>query len=293
MSFRYLEATTLTHVAKSALKVELLLTTALAILGAFVLFGLFGLGGDSSFLSILGDFSAMVLSSLWFMLGLVALAHQLNISMSHEKALPNTLEALVFAWQRLKAILLLPLWGAGLLLLVLLVEIILLSLANIPGLGVVWLAVLAVPLLIFNTLIAVMLMLSIFNIAAYVAVSDASVSTIRHELWALIKSKFGELVVYNLGGLLLTLVIATLLLSPLWLGAQATLALTGYAAAMPWQTLLEATGFWGSIAHLLGLVMGGLLLAAIGSVPIVIITHLTLLVHLELASDEEVISQEG
>jgi hypothetical protein len=48
----------------------------------------------------------------------------------------------------------------------------------------------------------------------------------------------------------------------------------------------ESTGFWGGIAHLIGLVMLGLLLAAVVSVPSVVITQMTLLVHMELKLDE-------
>lgn len=286
MSFKYLESAALIRVTRSALRPEFLLTTAVAILGAVVLFGVLGLGGDDSFSSLLGDFLAVSSSALWLMLGLVALAHQLNRSIEGGETLPGTTESYIFAWQRLKAIILLPAWGVGLLLLVLLVEIIVLSLANIPGLGTVWLALIAVPLLLFNTLVGVFLMLSVFNVAAYVAVSESPVAAMRKELWLLMKSKFKVLVVYNLGGVLLTLLIATLVLSPLWLGAQATLALLGYAASEPWKYLVEAIGFWGSIAHFIGLIMGGLLLAAIGAVPIIVITHITLLVHLELAQEE-------
>lgn len=285
MPFKYLETSALTHVIKSALKPDFLWTTVVTIVGAVVLFGLFGLGGDDSFYSLLSDFISVSSSGLWLMLGLVALAHQLSSNMSDEDVLPGTTEAYVFAWHRLKAIVLLPVWGVGILLVILLLEVVLLSLANIPGLGTVWLALLIVPLLIFNTLVAILLMLSVFNIAAFVAVSESTVSTMRGELWLLMKSKFKALVVYNLGGILITLVLAALVLSPLWLGAQATLTLTGYAASEPWQYLIDATGFWGSIAHFIGLIMGGLLLAAIGAVPIVVITHITLLVHMELAED--------
>ncbi len=293
MPFKYFETSALTHVIKSALKPEFLWTTVVAIVGAVVLLGLFGLGGDDTFSSLLTDFVAISSSALWLMLGLVALAHQLSSNMADEDVLPSMTEAYVFAWHRLKAIVLLPTWGIGILLLVLLVEIILLSLANIPGLGTVWLALLVVPLLIFNTLIAIMLILSVFNIAAFVAVSESEVSTMRRELWLLMKSKFKALVVYNLGGILLTLMLATLVLTPLWLGAQATLVLTGYAASEPWQYLINATGFWGSIAHFIGLIMGGLLLAAIGAVPIVVITHITLLVHMELADDAVQVSVDN
>ncbi|MDQ6989661.1 MAG: hypothetical protein Q9M19_07240 [Mariprofundaceae bacterium] len=285
MSLRYLETSALLRVTASALKPELLLTTALTIMGAVVLFGVFGLGAGDSFASLFSSFVAIVLSLLWLMLGLTALAHQLNTAIIADESMPNTVSAYSFAWARIKPLLLLPAWGVGGLLLLLLLELLLLSLANIPGLGTVWLAIIAIPLLVFNTLVAILLMLSAFNIAAYVARSQADLSAMKDELWQLVKAKFTVLLVYNLGGILLTLVLATLVLAPLWLGAQASLMLAEYAANQPLQYLLDAVGFWGSLAHLLGLIMGGLLLAAIGSVPIVMITHMTLLVHLELDAD--------
>lgn len=287
MGLSHLKSSTLIHVTKSALKFEILLTATLAILGSVVLFGLFGLGGDDSFVSILGDFLAVSLSSLWLMLGFVALAHQINVGIIAEEEMPFSTQAYAFAWQRIKAIILLPAWGVAGLLMILLGEILLLSLANIPGLGTVWLAFIMIPLLVFNTLLVILLILSVFNIAAYVAVSESTMSEMRHELWALIKQKFVELLVYNLGGLLLTLVIAALVLSPLWLGAQATLILSGYAAGDAWASLIGAEGFWGGIAYFVGLVMSGLLVAVIGTIPITIITHITLLVHLELLSGEQ------
>jgi len=82
-----------------------------------------------------------------------------------------------------------------------------------------------------------------------------------------------------------TLFMALLVLSPLWLGYEVTLALIDYAAPEPMMRAMESTGFWGSIAHLLGLVMLGLLLAAVVSVPGVVITHMTLLVHIGLDSE--------
>ncbi len=293
MSLHYLETPALLRVTASALKPELLLTTALTILGSVVLFGLLGIGGDNSFASLLSSFIAVILSLLWFMLGLTALAHQLNTAIIGDAPMPNTVAAYGFAWTRIKPLLLLPAWGIGCLLAILVIELLLLSLANIPALGTIWLAIIAIPLLIFNTIIAILLMLSAFNIAAYVACSTSDLSDIKHELWCLVKEKFIPLLVYNLGGLLLTLTLACLVLSPLWLGAQASLMLTEYAASQPLQHLIHAVGFWGSIAHFIGLVMGGLLLAAIGAVPMIMITHITLLVHLELTPQEDNAQQDA
>ncbi|HKI59921.1 MAG TPA: hypothetical protein VKA23_02700, partial [Mariprofundaceae bacterium] len=115
-----------------------------------------------------------------------------------------------------------------------------------------------------------------------VAIADADTMTLKNDLWRLIKEKLPELLIYNLGGVLVTLFVAALLLSPLWLGAQVTLALVDYTAAEAMMRATESTGFWGGIAHLIGLVMVGLLLAAVVSVPSVVITQMTLLVHMEL-----------
>jgi len=285
MSLRYLEVSTLSFVARSAMRPELLLTTVSAIVGAVVLYGIFGLGGDDSFASILGDFLAVSFSFLWLMLGLVALAHQINVRMSQSELLPNTIEAYGFAMRRIQSLLLLPAWAVGSLLVIMLLEIMILSLANIPGLGTIWLALIALPLLIFNTGLAILLMMSVFNIAAYVTVFKSNLGSMRQELWQIIKSNYMDLAVYNLGGVLLTVILAALVLSPIWLGAQVSSAVIDYAAAEPWVALLNADGFWASIAHLIGLLMGGLVLAVVCAVPFVIITHITLLVHKDAKSD--------
>jgi hypothetical protein len=125
-------------------------------------------------------------------------------------------------------------------------------------------------------------MLALFNMAARVAIADADSSSLRDDLWRLLKERLPELLIYNLGGVLVTIFVASLLLSPLWLGAQITLELIDYTAAEPLLRAYESTGFWGGIAHLIGLVMVGLLLAAVVSVPSVVITQMTLLVHMEL-----------
>lgn len=279
MSLRYLEVSALSFVARSAMRPELLLTTVSAIVGAVVLYGIFGLGGDDSFASILGDFLAVGFSFLWLMLGLVALAHQISARMGQAETLPNTMQAYGFAMRRIQSLLLLPAWAMGALLVIMLLEILLLSLANIPGLGTIWLALVALPLLIFNTGLAMLLMMSVFNIAAYVTVFDSNLGSMRQELWQIIKTHIVDLAVYNLGGVLLTVLLAALVLSPIWLGAKVSMAVIDYAAADPWLALLNADGFWASIAHFIGLLMGGLLLAVVGAVPFVIITHITLLVH--------------
>ncbi|MDX8395637.1 MAG: hypothetical protein R8K22_04405, partial [Mariprofundaceae bacterium] len=65
------------------------------------------------------------------------------------------------------------------------------------------------------------------------------------------------------------------------------MSLMDYTAHDALVRVMDATGFWGSIAHLLGLVMLGLLLAAVVSVPCVAITHMTLLMHMEFVHEQE------
>lgn len=271
--------------ARNALKPRILSTMALSILSAVVIFGVFRVDGDLTLATILSHFIGGVGALLSLLFGLTALAHQLQCQINGA-FVPNTIEASRFAWGRAKSILMLPIWGAGLLLALILAEMLALSVANIPGLGLVWLALIGVPLLLLNSVVAIALVLALFNMAARVAIADADATSLKNDLWRLIKEKLPELLIYNLGGVLVAVFMAVLLLSPLWLGAQVTLALVDYTAHESLMRAYDATGFWGSIAHLVGLVMFGLLLAAVASVPGVVITQMTLLVHMELASDE-------
>ncbi|MDQ6988225.1 MAG: hypothetical protein Q9M25_10515, partial [Mariprofundaceae bacterium] len=52
------------------------------------------------------------------------------------------------------------------------------------------------------------------------------------------------------------------------------------------QQITAAAGFWGGLAHLLGLIVFGVLLAAVASVPGVVITHMTLLVQLQMDASQ-------
>jgi len=285
MHQRYFQPDQWLTAARNSLKPRLLSTMALSILSAVVLFGLFKAGGELTFTAILSNFIGGIAALFSLLFGLTALAHQLHCQLNDE-FVPNTIEASRFAWSRAQSILMLPVWGAGVLLAIVLGEMLVLSLANVPGLGVVWLALIGVPMLLLNTVIAVALTLALFNMAARMAIADTDTSTLRHDLWRLVREKLQELLVYNLGGVLVTLFMAVLLLSPLWLGYEVTLALIDYTAQEPFSRAVDSVGFWGSIAHLVGLVMVGLLLAAVVSVPGVVITHMTLLVHVGLDSEE-------
>jgi len=282
MAQRYVQIEQWWMAIQNALKPRLLLTMSLSILGAVVLFGLFCIGGKyDDFAGILTYFVGVVASLLWFLFGLTALAHQLHQDMLSEP-IPNSIEAFRFAWGRTQALLMLPAWGAGLLLVLLLGEMLVLSLANIPGLGLIWLTFLLIPLLLLNTVVAVALILALFNIATRVALTQDNVERLKSDLWDLVKQRLPMLLIYNLGGVLVTVIAAVVILSPLWLGAQITLNLMDYTAHEALNRIIDSVGFWGSIAHLLGLIMLGLLLAAIVSVPGVVITHMTLLVQHEL-----------
>lgn len=286
MHQRYFQPDQWLTAARNSLKPGLLTTMALSVIVAVVLFGLFKAGGELTFAAIISNFIGGVGALFSLLFGLTALAHQLHCQLD-DRPIPNTIEAARFAWGRAQSILMLPLWGAGVLLAMILAEMLMLSLANVPGLGMLWLALLGVPLLLINTVIVVALMLALFNMAARMAIADTDTASLKRALWHLIREKLPELLVYNLGGVLVTLFMAVLLLSPLWLGYEVTLSLIDYAAHEPLTRSMDSIGFWGSIAHLIGLVMVGLLLAAVVSVPGVVITYMTLLVHVGLDSEEE------
>ncbi len=285
MNHRYFQPDQWLGAARNALKPRVLTTMALSISIAVVAYGLFNVDGELTFGAILLHFIGGMAALFSLLFGLTALAHQLHCQIEDE-FIPNTIEACRFAWSRAQSILMLPLWGAAVLLALILAEMVVLALANIPGLGVVWLALIGVPLLLLNSVVAIGLVLALFNMAARVAIADTDAASLKNDLWRLIKERLPELLIYNLGGVLVSLFMAVLVLSPLWLGAEMTLGLVDYVAHDPLMRSYDATGFWGGIAHLVGLVMFGLLLAAAASVPGVVITQMTLLVHLELASDD-------
>ncbi len=277
--------------ARSALKPALLLTMGGTLAIAVFINGLFGMGGEISGTgSLLLHFIGATLALLWVLFGLTALAHQLHMDMQDESddGIPDTRQAFAFAWARIRSLLLLPAWAAGGLLILLLGEMFLLLLGKIPGLGLIWLSLIGAPLLLFNTVIAVLLLLAVFNIAARVAISDEDAAGLRDSLWGLLRHRLPELMIYNLGGVVATALIAAVVLSPIWLGAQMSWALVQVVAGEEVQQVAAAAGFWGGLAHLLGLIVFGVLLAAVASVPGVVITQMTLLVQLQMGVSEVV-----
>ncbi|MDQ7011414.1 MAG: hypothetical protein Q9M29_06290 [Mariprofundaceae bacterium] len=288
MALRYYNQDQIIAAARSSLRPRMLITMAATILGFVVIYGLFSMDiGTKGFGAILLRFIGGVGSLLWALFGLTALAHQVHCSVQGAD-IPNPIQAACFAWARAKSLMLLPAWGAGLLLALVVAEMLVLALANIPGLGLIWLALVSVPLLLLNTVVAIALVLALFNIAARVAISDADTNALKDVLWRLLRQRLPELLIYNLGGVLATCLVAVVVLSPLWLGAKITFGLVGYAAGDAMLAVQDAAGFWGGIAHLIGLIMLGALLAAIASVPGIVITHMTLSVQMELDASEQV-----
>jgi len=275
--------------ARSALKPLFLITMAGTIMIAVIIYGVFSMGGTSGSSAIFFRFIGGIGCLLWALFGLTALARQVHAGMQ-EQSIPNTKQAMCFAWSRVQSLLLLPAWAVGGLLALLLIELFILVLAKIPGLGLVWLALVGVPLLLVNTVVAMALLLALFNIAARVAISDADAIALRDILWRLLRQRLPELLIYNLGGVLATLFVAGLVLSPIWMGFQMTSGLGHIVAGTQIVAIQAAAGFWGGIAHLVALIVFGGLLAAIISIPGIVITHMTLLVHMEL--DEPKAAQE-
>jgi len=287
MALQYFNQDQILAAARSALRPKLLATMAATVLGAVVLYGLFSIGSAThSFGSIVMHFIGGALALLWILFGLTATAHQIHALLKGED-IPNAKQAACFAWDRAQSILMLPAWGIGLLAGMLIVEMMAIALGKIPGLGLVWLAAISVPLLLLNTVVAVLLLLALFNIAARVAISSDDAGAIRNTLWQLLRNRLPELLLYNLGGALATGLIAVVVLSPLWLGMTVTMDLILFEAPEAALAVQAATGFWGGIAHMVGLVMVGALAAAIASVPGIIITQLTISIHMELDTQDE------
>lgn len=285
MAYQYFNQDQIMRAARNAIKPGLLLTMATTIVVAVVIYGLAPADVTSTG-SIAARFIVGVVCLLWLLFGLTALAHQLYAGVKGEP-LPSTWQAMTYASSRLRALLLVPAWGGGLLLALLLLEMLLLALAKIPGIGLVWLALIAVPLLLINTVVAVGLLLALFNIAARIAISEDDAGRLKNTLWQLLRQRLPELLIYNLGGVLVTVVVAAIVLSPLWLGLKISLGLAGYMAGGEMAVVLAGNGFWGGLAHLLGLVSAGILLAAVVSVPAIVISHMTLMVQLELSGQAE------
>jgi len=267
--------------ARSALKPSFIITMAGTIIIAVVIYGIFSMSGATGVGDIFLRFIGGVGCLLWILFGLTALARQVHVGMQGQP-IPNTKQAMCFAWSRIQSLLLLPAWAVGGLLALLLAELFILALAKIPGVGLVWLALAGVPLLLLNTVVAMALLLALFNIAARVAISEADAGALRDILWRLLRQRLPELLIYNLGGVLATVFVAALVLSPIWLGLQITWGLSHIVAGPQVAAVQAASGFWGSVAHLVALIVLGGLLAAIASIPGIVITHMTLLVHMEL-----------
>lgn len=272
--------------ARSALKPALMLSMGVTVLGSVLIFGLFGIGsGSTGTASLLLHFVGALACLFWVLFGLTALAHQLHMQIIGEP-LPDSVESMSFAWSRMQPLLILPAWAGGGLLALLLGEMLLLVLAKIPGLGLIWLALIGVPILLLNTVIVILIVLAVFNIAARVAISDADAGGLRDALWNLLRHRLPELLIYNLGGVVASLLVASVLLSPLWFGAQLSLSLMDVVSGEQVQRVLDGIGFWGGLAHLLGLLIFGVLLSVVAGVPGIVITRITLLLHLELDKDE-------
>jgi len=269
--------------ARDAIRPRLMATMALTLTGAVMIAGLFNAGGHHN---LPWQLFGLLLNLCWLLFGLTAVAHQVQATMRDEPPPPPRV-ALRLARQRLRSIIMLPLWALALLVMAVAAELILLWLANIPGIGVVWLAALAIPLMLLNTLILLALASGLFNLAARVAIDDGDADQIRRKLWQLARKRWSELVIYNVGGLLATCIAAALVLAPLWAGWQLTLRLMTSAASTPWHMLLHPAGFWSGMAYMLGLILCGLLVAAIASIPCIVITHITVAIHRALDEAED------
>ena len=155
MALQYFNQDQILAAARSALRPRLLATMGATILGAIVLYGLFSIGsaGHATFGALLLHFIGGVLALLWTLFGLTATAHQIHAMLKGEE-IPNPKQAACFAWTRARSILMLPAWGIALLGALLVAEMMAIALGKVPGLGLVWLAAISVPVLLLNTVVA-------------------------------------------------------------------------------------------------------------------------------------------
>jgi len=275
MASGYINYDLIIAAARDAIRLRLIVTTALTLTGGVMIAGLCNIGGHQPLLlQIIG----LVLNMLWLLFGLTALAHQVHAIMQDEHV-PTMRAALRFARQRLRAIVMLPIWIAGAFLLLIGSELLLLWLANLPGLGLVWLALITVPLVLLNTVVVMAMLLVLFNLAARMAMSDVCAEDVRFRLWQLLQQRLPEMLIYNLGGVLVTLIVMALIFSPVWVGGQMTLELMAFSAPGQLQQVLHPAGFWSGMAYMIGLMLCGLLVAAIASIPCIVITHVTVAIH--------------
>ncbi len=275
MASGYINYDLIIAAARDAIRPKLIVTMALVLTGSVMIAGLCNLGGHQPLpLQIAG----LLLNMLWLLFGLTALAHQVHAIMQHEHV-PTMRVALRFARQRLRAIVMLPVWVAGAFLLLTVAELLLLWLARLPGPGLVWLAVITVPLVLLNTVVVLAMLLVLFNLAARVAISDDCAGDVPLKLWQLLQQRLPEMLIYNLGGVLVTAIVVLLIFSPIWLGGQMTLELIGVAAPEQLHQVLHPAGFWSGMAYMVGLMLCGLLVAAIAGIPCIVITHVTVALH--------------
>jgi len=275
MASGYINYDLIIAAARDAIRPKLIVTMALTLTGSIMIAGLCNIGGHQP---LLLQIAGLVLNILWLLFGLTALAHQIHAIMQDEHV-PTMRTALRFARRRLRAIVMLPLWIAGAFLLLIGAELLLLWLANLPGPGLLWLAVLTVPLVLLNTVVVLAMLLALFNLAARVAMSDVSAEDVRRKLWQMMQQRLPELLIYNLGGILITLIVMALIFSPIWVGGQMTLELMAFSAPGQLHQILHPAGFWSGMAYMTGLMLCGLLVAAIASIPCIVITHVTVAIH--------------
>lgn len=178
----------------------------------------------------------------------------------------------------------LPVWVLAALLGCIISELLLLWLAKLPGLGLVWLAIIVIPLMLLNTLLVAFAILVWFNLAATIATAEPqeSADALRRKITRALRERLTELLIYNIGGVFIAAIATMIILLPLSLGIQATYQLAEMAAPGLLHAILEPSGFWAGMAYMITLLLGGVLAGSITGIPLIIIVHITLAIHRSL-----------
>ncbi|RMG91212.1 MAG: hypothetical protein D6703_05660 [Zetaproteobacteria bacterium] len=224
-----------------------------------------------------------VLLACWLLFGLTALAFQLESLAVEGQPLPAG-RAFRLAASRLRSIIMLPVWVLAALLGCIISELLLLWLAKLPGLGLVWLAIIVIPLMLLNTLLVAFAILVWFNLAATIATAEPqeSADALRRKITRALRERLTELLIYNIGGVFIAAIATMIILLPLSLGIQATYQLAEMAAPGLLHAILEPSGFWAGMAYMITLLLGGVLAGSITGIPLIIIVHITLAIHRSL-----------
>ena len=221
----------------------------------------------------------LLVLAAWLLIGLTAIAWQLERIDAGDSP-PSWRAAFAFAGRRVRAVFMLPVW-CGLALLALFAgEALVLLIAHIPGLGLLWLAAWALPLMLINAAALMAFVLVWLHLAAVMALDPkASARALRDRLFACLQRSPLDILARNLGGLLVAALATAMALAPLAAGAMLSNTLAHALASGPLDAIMHPSGLWSGTAYLVLLLSLGLASGIMAGIPLIAAVHAALQLH--------------